>query len=113
MGQHAAGAILAAVFRIGEGAAALFPQGIQRTVAEQAVELLRLLRFVAGEKLTFFILEKGVVLALPIRLFAHAKGSFPPVIFFMIPCFRPPRKRGGQKKDLGKSVKENGRDCIF
>ena len=39
-------------------ASALFAQRVQRAVAEQTVEILRMLRFMAGEILAFLMLEK-------------------------------------------------------
>ena len=41
-------------------AAALVIEGIQRTVAEQTVEIFRIFNFVAGEILTFPVLKKLV-----------------------------------------------------
>jgi hypothetical protein len=82
VGHAAAGTILNAVLGIDKITAALVPQGIQGAVAEQAVELLRAGCVVAGEKLTFFMLEKGKLLALPIRLLAHKAVLL--VVFFTV-----------------------------
>jgi hypothetical protein len=61
MGLQTFGAILDAVFRIGEGTAAPVAQGIQRAEAEQAAELLRISPGVAGKILAFFMLKKIVI----------------------------------------------------
>ena len=60
MGQQAVGAVLDAVFQVPEVAAALAAQGIQRAVAEQAVEVLRVAGLVAGEELAGPVLGEGV-----------------------------------------------------
>ena len=44
--------------KIMDTAAALVTEGIQRTVAEQTVEIFRIFNFVAGEILTFPVLKK-------------------------------------------------------
>ena len=60
MGDQTAAAILDAIADIGEVAAALVAQRIEGTVAEQTVEVLRLGRFVTGEKFAPGVLEEGV-----------------------------------------------------
>ena len=60
MGQQAVGAVLDTVFQIPEIAAAFAAQRIQRAVAEQAVEVLRMVRLMAGKKLARPVLGKGV-----------------------------------------------------
>ena len=68
MGKQAAGAVLDAAFRIGEAAAALFAQGVEGTVAEQAVEAVLLRRLVAGEIFTRAVLKETIAHnAAPIR----------------------------------------------
>ena len=61
MGAEAAGAVLDAVFGIGEIAAAVFAQGIEGAVAENAGESLGICVFVAGEIFTLLVLEKIIV----------------------------------------------------
>ena len=60
MGDQTAAAILDAIADIGEVAAALVAQRIEGTVAEQTVEVLRLGRFVTGEKFAPGVLKEGV-----------------------------------------------------
>ena len=48
MGNLAVGAILIAILRVPEGAAAAVAQGIQWTIAEQAAEILRVCTGVTG-----------------------------------------------------------------
>ena len=60
VGQETGAAILDAVADIAEVAAAPVAQGIQRTVAEQAVEVLRMGGLVAGKELAGRVLEEGV-----------------------------------------------------
>ena len=62
VGIDAAAAILAAVFQIGELSAAAIPQHIEGTEAEQAVEVVRVCPFVAGEVFTGTIGEVSVVM---------------------------------------------------
>ena len=61
MGAQTGGAILNAALRIRKIAAALIAQCIQRTVAEQATEILKVICFVAGEIITFGVLEKIII----------------------------------------------------
>ena len=75
--HEAAGAVLDAALCKAAIAAALFAQRVQRTVAEQAVEIFGVSALVAREKFALPILKKGVVLALPIfRHFLHLTRSF-------------------------------------
>ena len=74
MGRQTGAAVLGAVGQPAEVSAAAAAQRIQRTVTEQAVEVLRPFRLVAGEELTVFVLEKRVIAVL--RLHAQA------VLFF-------------------------------
>ena len=68
MGKQAGGAVLDAVFRIGEAAAAFFTQGVEGTVAEQAVEAVLLRRLVAGKVFTLAVLKETIAhSAAPIR----------------------------------------------
>ena len=68
VGKQAAGAVLDAAFRIGEAAAAVFAQGVEGTVAEQAVEAVLLRRLVAGEIFTLAVLKETIAhSAAPIR----------------------------------------------
>ena len=62
VGIDAAAAILAAVFQIGELPAAAIPQHIERTEAEQAVEVVRVCPLVAGEVFTGMVGEVSVVM---------------------------------------------------
>ena len=59
VGEHASAAVLEPVFCVLEISSAFRAQGVKRAVAEEAVELLRFAGIVAGEKFTFFVLEKG------------------------------------------------------
>ena len=68
VGKQAGGAVLDAAFRVGEAAAALFAQGVEGTVAEQAVEAVLLRRLVAGEIFTLAVLKETIAhSAAPIR----------------------------------------------
>ena len=67
MGPQTAAAVLDAVIQILEIAAAAAAQRIERTVAEQAVEILRMVRRVAGEKFALNVLGEGIAALL--RLF--------------------------------------------
>ena len=60
VGGQTGAAILCSVGQPLAVAAAGRAQGIQRAVAEQAVEILRLFSFVTGEKLTIPVLKKGI-----------------------------------------------------
>lgn len=53
-----------AVFFYFTVAATLCSQGIQGTVAEQAVKVIRVICFMAGKVFTFPVLEKAVVLGI-------------------------------------------------
>ena len=61
VGAQAAGAVFDAGFGIAEIAAAVFAQGVEGAVAEDAGEGLRVGVLVAGEVFTLFVLEKIVV----------------------------------------------------
>ena len=61
MGLQAIGAILNAVGQIFKGTAALIPQCIKRTIAEQTIEIFRICALMAGEILTFPILEEFII----------------------------------------------------
>ena len=61
MGAQAPGAILDAGLGINKAAAAVFPQGIQRAVTEDAAEFLRIRPRMAGKIFTFPVLEKVVM----------------------------------------------------
>ena len=62
-------AVLDSVFGVLEVSAALILQCIQRTVAEQTVEVVRILGLVTGEKLTLFVIDEGEILSFPV--FSH------------------------------------------
>ena len=68
MGDQAGRAVLDSLVRVTEIPAAVPAQGIERAVAEQAVEPVRIRDPVAGEIFTFSVLEKGIVPVLPARL---------------------------------------------
>ena len=55
VGAQARGAILDTVCQIGKIAAAVFSQGVQRAIAEKAVEIFRIRSFVAREILMNFL----------------------------------------------------------
>ena len=76
VGHHAARAILHAVLRVAEVPLALLPQGVKGAIAEQAVEVLGMLRLMAGKEFAFLVLEEGVValLGLLIKCFAVGHG---------------------------------------
>jgi len=61
MGTQAGRAILDAALRIGKAATAAVAQCVQRTIAKQAIEILRVRVLVAREIGAFPILEKAVV----------------------------------------------------
>ena len=61
VGAQAGGAILDTGFGVGEIAAAVFAQGVEGAVAEDAGEGLRVGIFVTGEVFTGFVLEKVVI----------------------------------------------------
>jgi hypothetical protein len=71
--KGAARAILVALFRIPEIAAAALAQRVQGAVAKEAVEAVRVIDPVTGEIFTFPVLEKGIVLRLLVQ------GVFLPV----------------------------------
>lgn len=56
--NHAVAAILNAILRIGEIAAAIFAQRIERAIAKQAVEVFQIVRFVARKKFAFRVAKK-------------------------------------------------------
>ena len=58
MGNSAVYAALYTFFRIMEMSSALISIGIQRTIAEHAVEAVRVLCFVTREVLAFFVAKK-------------------------------------------------------
>ena len=64
MGKLAVGAVLDAVFRVLKITVAVFAQRVQRAIAEQAVEILGIGIFVAGEVFTCTVAEK-------LEMFAH------------------------------------------
>jgi len=74
VGHHTLGAVLYAVLRVAEVALALFPQSVEGAVAEQAVEILRVVRRMAGEELAFLVLEEGVVALLWLLVKGFAVG---------------------------------------
>ena len=61
MGLQAIGTILDPLLRIGKAAAAPVAQRVQRAIAKQAAEALRICVPVAGVILAFFILKKIVM----------------------------------------------------
>ena len=61
MGPQAVGTVLDTFFGIGEIAAAVFAQGIQRAVAEHAAENFRVRAGMAGKIFTFPVLKKVVM----------------------------------------------------
>lgn len=61
MGPQAIGAVLDAVFGVDEIAAAVFAQGVEGAVAEDAAKSLRVCSGVAGEVFTCLVLEKVVI----------------------------------------------------
>ena len=56
--NHAVAAILNAILRIGEIAAAIFAQRIERAIAKQAVKVFQIVRFVARKKFAFRVAKK-------------------------------------------------------
>jgi hypothetical protein len=59
--NHAGGAILVALLGISEISAALFPKRVQRTIAEQTVEIFPIVGCVAGKIFAFGVAEELVV----------------------------------------------------
>ena len=80
VGKDAARAILVALFRIPEIAAAALAQRVQGAVAKEAVEAVRIVDPVTWEILTFQVLEKGIVLRLLVQ------GGFLPVYQAPVPA---------------------------
>ena len=74
--EHTARAVLHALFRVAAVAAAVSAQRVERTVAEQAVEVVWVARLVAGEELTLPVLKKRVMLALPVVLHDFSTFNF-------------------------------------
>lgn len=54
-------AVLYSAFYIGEIAAAFIAKRVKRTVAKKTTETVGIFGFVAGEKLTFFVLKKIIM----------------------------------------------------
>ena len=79
MGAQAGGAVLDAVFQIGEAAAAFVPQGVQGAVAEQAAKGAFVLYLMAGEVFTFFVLKKIVVGHSFFPFFDFGRDNIPPL----------------------------------
>ena len=63
MRTDAAGAVLYALLREGEAAAAFVAQKVERTVAEKAAEIIRIRAFVTGKILAFFMRKILEILA--------------------------------------------------
>ena len=66
MRDHAPGAVFHTLIGVAAVAAAVFSQRVERAIAEQAVEIVGIVRFVAGKELTLPVLKKCVMLALPV-----------------------------------------------
>lgn len=81
MGQLAVCAVFDPVIGKLEISAAFISQGVQWTVAEQAVEILRVSSFVTWKVFTFSVAEKGIMFPLPIRFFHKIRTS---VIFSVL-----------------------------
>ena len=62
MGKEAVCTVLDSLFCVLKISSAPIPQSIQRTIAEQAVKILRIIGFMTGKILTFFVAEKGIFL---------------------------------------------------
>jgi hypothetical protein len=74
VGLQTPGAILDPLVRITEASSAPIPQRIQRTVAEQTVEVIGVFGGVAREVLALLIAEKRIVFIFPIgEQFSHFK----------------------------------------
>jgi hypothetical protein len=73
-------AILDTVFGIAEIAAAALAERIKRAVAEKAVKIVRIVGFMAGEKLACFVAEKRVVAIL--RFFLQERGICHKILLF-------------------------------
>jgi hypothetical protein len=69
MRDQAIGAVLDSLLRVPEVSSAVRSQHVERTVAEQAAEASRVRNPVAGKIFTFRILEKGIMLSLPVWFF--------------------------------------------
>ena len=65
VGNLAAGAILEAIFCIVECTTTAITQGIERALAVQAAEILRICTGMTGEILTFPVLMIRIMLAIP------------------------------------------------
>ena len=78
MGKRTARTILISVLIIGKRAAAPVAEGVQRTVAEETVKVIRIVRRMTGKVFTIAVAEKGIVLSVPRRFGCHEK--IPPVL---------------------------------
>ena len=61
MRQQTAAAVLDPFLCILKVSPALIAQGIQGTVAEKTVKILRVAGLMTGKKFTFFMTEKGII----------------------------------------------------
>lgn len=61
MRDQAAAAILDSFVVISESAAAIFSQGIERTIAEKTIEILFLYARMTGKIFAFPVLKKGII----------------------------------------------------
>ena len=77
MGDHALAAVLDTFLCILEVSAAFILQGVQRAVAEQTVEVVRVIRLMSGEALAVLVADKRKMFSLPIILIHNHK---PPCI---------------------------------
>ena len=67
VGDETFAAVFYTVFEILVVAAAVVAKGVERAVAEKAVEILPRDRVVTGETFAFRVLEKGIVFAVPVK----------------------------------------------
>ena len=74
VGTEAIGAVLIAVFGIGEFTATLVAQGVQRTVAEETAEGLRICTGMARKILALLVLEKIIICHISFSFFLWYNG---------------------------------------
>ena len=81
MGKEAVCTVLDSFFCVLKISSAPIPQSIQRAIAEQAVKILRIVGFMTGKILTFFVAEKGIFLSFPIWFFFYFTHGLTPFLY--------------------------------
>ena len=89
MGKQTICTVFNAFVCIFKVSSALISQSVQRAIAKQAIKILRIIGFMAGKILTFFMTEKRIFFSFSIKsFFTHNLTSFP--------ATRPGRKFSGK-----------------